>query len=171
MKNTLNSILVMGVSGSGKSHVGNFLAKTIEADFIDADDHHSSSNIAKMSRGEPLNDADRQDWLLTLSDLFGDYRRRNIPVVIGCSALKRRYRDMLRQAAPEMNILYLKGEHDILLQRLKGRQDHFFNGEKMLASQLEALEPPSSEEAAIINIRLSPKDIVESFLKHMQTIR
>lgn len=150
--------------------MGTLLAKAIEADFIDADDYHNSSNIAKMSRGEPLNDADRQDWLLTLSDLFGSYRRCNTPLVIGCSALKRRYRDILRRESPELKILYLKGERDVLLERLEDRQEHFFNGDKMLDSQLDTLEPPSSDEAVIIDIRLSPHDIVKIFLDQTKDI-
>jgi gluconokinase len=171
MKTTFGSFLVMGVSGSGKSHVGTLLAKAIEAEFIDADDYHSSSNVAKMSRGEPLNDADRQDWLVTLSDFYGRYREHNTPLVIGCSALKRRYRDILRRSAPELKVLYLKGDREVLLQRLKGRQEHFFNGEKMLDSQFDTLEPPSSDEAVIADIRLSPHDIITSFLKRIQAIK
>lgn len=168
MKTTLRSFLVMGVSGSGKSHVGTLLAKAIEADFIDADDYHNSSNIAKMSRGEPLNDADRQDWLLTLSGLFGRYRSCKTPLVIGCSALKRQYRDILRRESPELKILYLKGDRDVLMERLEGRQEHFFNGGKMLDSQLDTLEPPSRDEAVIIDIRLSPDNIVKSFLDQIR---
>ncbi|WP_424780243.1 gluconokinase, partial [Onishia taeanensis] len=99
------TLLVMGVSGSGKSHIGKLLAQTAHAEFIDADDHHSQNNITKMARGEPLNDSDRQDWLLTLSDLYRDYRAQGKDIVIGCSALKHRYRDVLRQGAPELKIL------------------------------------------------------------------
>ena len=90
-------ILVMGVSGSGKSHIGQQLAASMEATFIDGDDHHSPANVAKMASGTPLNDDDRRDWLATLAGLFAEYKARGESVVIACSGLKRRYRDRLRE--------------------------------------------------------------------------
>ena len=164
MKTSPLTLLVMGVSGSGKSHIGRLLAQAINADFIDADDHHSETSIAKMARGEPLNDSDRQGWLKTLAGLYRDYREQGKDVVIGCSALKRRYRDLLRQAAPELKILYLHGSKEVLLERLGGRSGHFFAGEHMLNSQLADLEVPEDDEAIRLDIRQSPDDIIEEFL-------
>ncbi|WP_136253186.1 gluconokinase [Onishia niordana] len=164
MKTSPLALLVMGVSGSGKSHIGRRLADTINANFIDADDHHSQTSIAKMARGEPLNDSDRQGWLLTLADLYREYREQGQDVVIGCSALKHRYRDLLRQGAPELKILYLHGSREVLLERLGARGNHFFTGEHMLASQLADLEIPEEDEATRMDIRQSPDDIVASFL-------
>ncbi|MBB3189849.1 gluconokinase [Halomonas cerina] len=164
MKDTASSILVMGVSGSGKSHIGRRLAETLDATFIDADDHHSPANIAKMARGEPLNDEDRATWLATLSGFYRDYRAQGQPLVIGCSALKRRYRDILRQGAPDLAILYLDGSRGVLLERLDTRGDHFFAGADMLDNQLATLEPPGDDEAIRLDIRKSPQDIVDEFL-------
>ncbi|MDR5867752.1 gluconokinase [Halomonas koreensis] len=164
MKDSLNSILVMGVSGSGKSHIGRRLADTLGATFIDADDHHSPANIAKMARGEPLNDEDRATWLATLADLYRDYRARGRPLVIGCSALRHRYRNILRRGAPDLAILYLAGSRDVLLERLDTREDHFFAGAPMLDSQLATLEPPGDDEAISLDIRKSPQEIVDEFL-------
>ncbi|WP_340148226.1 gluconokinase [Modicisalibacter muralis] len=167
MKTSPICILVMGVSGSGKSHIGREIARRIGATFIDADDHHSATSIAKMSRGEPLNDGDREGWLVTLSGFYQQHIERHETLVIGCSALKHRYRDLLRRGAPDLKILYLHGNRDTLLARLNTRQTHFFHGESMLDSQLRDLEPPSSEEAFRVDIRLSPSQIVERFLQRI----
>lgn len=167
MQTSPTCILVMGVSGSGKSHIGRALARKLGCHFIDGDDHHSANNIAKMARGEPLSDDDRKDWLLTLSSLYRDHHQRGEPVIIGCSALKKRYRDVLRQGAPELRILYLHGSRETLMERLMSRASHFFHGEHMLDSQLEALEVPEATEAIQIDIRCAPEEIVESCIVHL----
>lgn len=157
----------MGVSGSGKSHIGYEIAKHIGATFVDADDHHSATSIAKMSRGEPLNDGDRKGWLVTLSSFYQEHIRHHEALVISCSALKHRYRELLRRGAPDLKILYLHGNRDTLLARLNARQTHFFHGENMLDSQLRDLEPPSSTEAFRVDIRLTPSQIVDRFLQQI----
>ncbi|WP_031218267.1 gluconokinase [Halomonas sp. PBN3] len=162
-------VLVMGVSGSGKSFIGRRLAEAISAYFIDADDHHSPTSIAKMSRGEPLNDGDREGWLATLADYYRDHRQQGRSLVIGCSALKRRYRDTLRGGAPALRILYLHGSRELLLSRLRARQGHFFQGEHMLDSQLRDLEPPGNDEAFRVDIALSPDEIVSRFIERFDT--
>ncbi|MFG6179594.1 gluconokinase [Halomonas sp. THAF12] len=167
MKTTAKSILVMGVSGSGKSHIGRQLAAAMGATFIDGDDHHGPDNIAKMSRGEPLDDNDRASWLATLSDLYRDYHDQGRDLIIGCSALKRGYRDQLRQAAPDLKILYLSGSRRVLLERLESRGGHFFAGAHMLDSQLATLEVPGADEAIRMDIRQPPREIVEHFLEAM----
>lgn len=164
-------ILVMGVSGSGKSRIGHEIAKRLGAIFIDADDYHSATSIAKMSRGEPLNDGDREDWLAMLADFYRDHRQRRETLIIGCSALKHRYREMLRQGAPELSILFLQGDRETLLQRLNTRQAHFFQGELMLDSQLRDLEPPTAAEAFCVDIRLTPEQIVERFIQQLNDNR
>lgn len=164
MKTTAKSLLVMGVSGSGKSHIGRHLAASLGATFIDGDDHHGPDNIAKMSRGEPLDDDDRAAWLATLADLYRQYHDEGRDLVIGCSALKRRYRDQLREAAPDLAILYLAGSREVLLERLGSRGDHFFAGAHMLDSQLATLEAPGEDEAVLADIRRPPQAIVEDFL-------
>ncbi len=136
----------------------------MDADFIDADDHHSPLNVAKMTRGEPLGDEDRKEWLTTLSEFFRHHCLQERDVVIACSALKKRYRDVLRQGAPALKILYLRGSREVLLERLNTRGAHFFAGERMLDSQLQTLEPPDDDEAICLDVRYSPKAIVERFL-------
>ncbi|MDQ7732475.1 gluconokinase [Halomonas sp. SpR1] len=163
MKNLSQRILVMGVSGCGKSHIGQQLADTLGSTFIDGDDHHSPANVAKMASGTPLNDDDRSEWLDTLATLFAEYRAREESLVIACSGLKKRYRDRLRQGDPALQILYLEGSRELLLERLETRAGHFFKGDTMLASQLADLEPPSEEEAFTTSIALSPQEIVTQF--------
>ena len=153
----------MGVSGSGKSHIGQQLAATLGATFIDGDDHHSPANVAKMASGTPLNDDDRRDWLATLATLFAEFKARGESVVIACSGLKRRYRDRLRKGDRELRILYLEGTHELLRKRLETRAGHFFKGDNMLASQLADLEPPQVDEAVTLPISLTPAVIVERF--------
>ncbi|KAE8440259.1 MULTISPECIES: gluconokinase [Halomonadaceae] len=153
----------MGVSGSGKSHIGQQLAATLGATFIDGDDHHSPANVAKMASGTPLNDDDRRDWLATLAMLFAEFKARGESVVIACSGLKRRYRDRLRKGDSELRILYLEGTHELLRKRLETRAGHFFKGDNMLASQLADLEPPQVDEAVTLPISLTPAVIVERF--------
>ncbi|SDO17760.1 gluconokinase [Vreelandella arcis] len=168
MKNASQRILVMGVSGSGKSHIGMQLATSLGATFIDGDDHHSPANVAKMASGTPLNDDDRREWLDTLAGLFAEYRRLDRSVVIACSGLKKRYRERLRSGDPALHILYLEGSRELLQQRLETRPGHFFKGDTMLASQLADLEPPSEEEAFNASIALSPQEIVNRFVTTLQ---
>ncbi|WP_148252473.1 gluconokinase [Aidingimonas lacisalsi] len=165
MHTVTHRILVMGVSGCGKTHIGQHLAAQLEADFIDGDDYHSPSSIAKMANGQPLNDDDRHEWLQTLAGLFESYRQRDASVVIGCSALKRRYRETLRCGDPGLAILYLKGSRELLLDRLAQRSDHFFKGSGMLDSQLNDLEPPDEVKALGLDIALPPQRIVSDFLQ------
>lgn len=161
------SVLVMGVSGCGKSHVGRLLAEGIGAKFIDGDDYHSPDSVAKMSRGEPLTDNDRTDWLARLAGLFRDHRERGEALVIGCSALKRRYRDVLRGGAPTLRIIFLHGERELLLSRLNARQDHFFRGAALLDNQLQTLEPPKNDEALRLDISEAPEQLVERAMRHL----
>ncbi len=168
MKAATYRILVMGVSGSGKSHVGRLLAGRLGIDFIDGDDHHSPASVDKMANGIPLDDADRSEWLETLAGFFADYRRREASVVIACSALKRRYRDTLRGGDDGLAILFLEGDRERLRQRLGSRKEHFFRGDAMLDSQLGDLEPPGRDEAVIVDIDQPPAQIVDAFLGDLE---
>ncbi|HDL7195106.1 TPA: gluconokinase [Yersinia enterocolitica] len=143
------SIIVMGVSGSGKTTVGEAVASRIHAKFIDGDDLHPRANIQKMGSGHPLNDEDRMPWLERLSDAAYSLHHKNESGIIVCSALKRRYRDRLREGNPEMVFLYLKGSFDVIMERLKARSGHFMPTD-LLKSQFEALEEPGSEEPDVI---------------------
>jgi gluconokinase len=149
------TILVMGVSGSGKTTVGTLLAAALGTQFIDADSLHSDANRQKMAAGIPLNDADRAPWLTAVGAALarGD-------VVVACSALRRRYRDQLRSAAPDLRLVYLQGDRALLAQHLAGRH-HEFMPPELLESQLATLEPPDDDEHAIVaTIDRSPADIV-----------
>lgn len=145
-------VVLMGVSGSGKTTVGKALAGRLGWAFLDADDFHPEANVAKMSRGEPLTDEDRRPWLDAVRErleLAGDRREQ---VVLACSALKHSYRDYLRQTEPpQVRFVYLEGSEELIRQRLAKRQGHFMPP-GLLHSQFEALEPP----ADAIRIDVSP---------------
>ncbi|CFQ46151.1 gluconokinase [Yersinia bercovieri] len=144
-----HSIIVMGVSGSGKTTVGEAVARQIDAKFIDGDDLHPRANIQKMGSGHPLNDEDRMPWLERLSDAAYSLNHKNETGIIVCSALKRRYRDRLREGNQGMVFLYLKGSFDVIMERLKARSGHFMPTD-LLKSQFEALEEPGAEEPDVV---------------------
>jgi gluconokinase len=149
-------ILSMGVSGSGKTTVGQMLASELGWQFADADDYHSPSNIEKMRGGIPLTDADRAPWLASLRALCQRWVAAGSNAVLACSALKRAYREEL-SVSPEVKFVYLKGSPQLLYQRLHARTGHFMT-ERMLASQLEALEEP--DDALVVEVDRSPANIV-----------
>lgn len=157
----------MGVSGAGKSSVGALLAERMGARFIEGDDHHSSHSITKMAGGVPLTDEDRSEWLHKLSSIVGEYRHRDQPMVLACSALKEHYRDLLREGDPQLRFLFLQGRREQLLERVAQREEHFFRGEIMLDSQLRDLEAPSSDEAVVVDITLPTDVIVSAFLESL----
>ncbi len=140
-------VVVMGVSGAGKSTIGALVADALNYPFLDADSLHPLENIRKMADGIPLDDEDRWPWL----DLVGHElaTTQAAGIVVACSALKRRYRDAIRAKAPETIFLHLDGTLEVLSARLEGRSGHFMPP-KLLASQLEALEPMEGDEAAVV---------------------
>ena len=140
------AIVVMGVSGSGKSHVGASLARACGVDFVEGDDLHPPANIAKMSAGMPLDDADRQPWLAAIAAAIAAHRGQG--VVVACSALRRSYRDVLRRADPALRLLYLRVPRDELARRMRERR-HFMPP-ALLDSQLATLEEPAADEHAIV---------------------
>lgn len=139
------AILVMGVSGCGKSSVGAALALALGLPFLEGDALHPAENIARMAAGIALTDADRQGWLDSIADRLGEARRTGAGLVVACSALKRRYRDRLRAADPDLRLLYLAGSPDLIRARLAGRTGHFMPP-GLLDSQFAALEPPGPDE-------------------------
>lgn len=156
--------VVMGVSGSGKSSVGQQLALALQRPFIEGDAFHSAENIARMSAGIALSDADRAGWLSALGDEIHRARLQHGGYVLSCSALKRQYRDRLRQADPALRFAHLHGEAALLAQRMAGRSAHFMPP-SLLLSQLAALQPLEADEAGIVlDIRHSTEQLVHSIL-------
>lgn len=150
----------MGVSGCGKSSVARLLAEKLDCDFIEGDDAHPQENIDKMAVGRPLTDADRQDWLQTLKQTLQHRTQLQESVVLTCSALKRRYRDLLREADPHLFFIHLHGDYALIAQRMASRNRHFMPT-TLLESQFADLEPLQADEFGILlDIRHSLEELV-----------
>ena len=139
--------VIMGVAGAGKSEIGAAFAHALGVAFVEGDTYHSAMNIERMAAGVPLTDDDRQDWLMAIAARLRESQRAGVGVVISCSALKRRYRDLLREGAPDVRFIYLSGARTLLGARLAQRRGHFMPP-SMLDSQLAILEAPTDDEAA-----------------------
>lgn len=139
----------MGVSGAGKTAVGELLAGRLGWAHFDADDLHPESNIRKMSAGQPLTDEDRDPWLASIRTRIDRLERSDSNAIIGCSALKEKYRQQLMTDTQDTRLVYLRGSHALIERRLRRRQGHFFDTD-LLASQFEALEAPT--DAAVVDI-------------------
>lgn len=158
----------MGVSGSGKSTVGRLLAQTLRLPFQDGDELHPPDNIARMAAGVPLTDADRQVWLAAIARRLAAAGGRRDGLVVACSALKRAYRDQLRAEAPDLRLVFLQGDPALLAARLAARRDHYMPA-SMLPSQLAALEPPATEEGAIVvDVAPPPEAIVQTVCRQLR---
>ena len=144
-------IIVMGVSGSGKSTVAIALAKATAGKFLDADDFHSAANVAKMASGHPLDDADRAPWLARIRREVIDPAPTGTLTVLACSALKKAYRDQLGVGTTGVALVYLEGDHETLMKRLQHRHGHYMKAD-MLASQLATLEAPLPDEGLTLSI-------------------
>lgn len=154
-------LIVMGVSGSGKTTVGVRLAQALGAAFLEGDSLHPASNIAKMSNGIPLDDADRAPWLAAIRVRLETAARQESSLVTACSALKQKYRDFLATGLP-VTTIYLKGSESMLYQRLKQRQGHYMKAD-MLASQLATLEEP--RDAIVVDAAGTPHEITRELLR------
>jgi gluconokinase len=155
-------LVVMGVSGSGKSTVGQPLAERLGWDFEEGDDLHPRANIEKMARGEPLDDADRAPWLEAVRGWIDRELAAGRSGMIACSALKRAYRDRLSQGRPEVRFVYLRGDEPVIRERVEHRRGHFMPPE-LLHSQFETLEEPTPDERPIVvDVRQSVEDQVEA---------
>ncbi|MEM1181944.1 MAG: gluconokinase [Acidobacteriota bacterium] len=167
-------LVVMGVSGAGKTTLGKTLAKDLNWLFADADDFHPPANVMKMAAGRPLDDADREPWLQTLRQYCADVMAPPTPenpaaapaegTVLACSALKRAYRETLGLDHPGAGLIFLDGPRWVLQQRLQGRANHFMPA-SLLDSQLKTLERPEAE-ALRLDFRESPEVLVETVKQH-----
>jgi carbohydrate kinase (thermoresistant glucokinase family) len=165
--NDVSVLVVMGVSGSGKSTIASMLAQRLHWVYEDADWFHPKSNIEKMHHGEPLNDEDRWPWLQTIADWIDATRRAGGHGVVACSALKRAYRDILIGDRRDVRLVFLKGDHNLIARRIAARADHFMPS-TLLESQFAALQEPQPDERAIVvSIVPHPREIVETIVKQL----
>ena len=141
-------VIVAGVSGSGKTTVGALLAGRLGWRFADADDFHPAANVAKMRAGIPLTDADRGPWMRAIGAWMDERIARGEDAVVGCSALKRSYRDLLLAGRPAARMVFLAPDREVLARRLAARHGHFFP-EQLLGTQFDALEPPAPDERVL----------------------
>lgn len=158
------SIVVMGISGSGKTTVGRALADRLGWEFGEADDHHPAANVEKMSAGIPLDDDDRHPWLVELQDWIGERQRAGRPAVLACSALKRSYRDILRTGNEAICFVHVAVPRAVLEARLSTRTGHYMPA-SLLDSQLGALEPLEEDEGGhTLPGTEDPADVVDEIV-------
>lgn len=159
-----SALVVMGVSGSGKTTIAALLAGRLHWDFEDGDDLHPAANIAKMHAGSPLTDEDRWPWLRAVAAWIDAVRAAGRHGVIACSALKRSYRDIIIGEREDVRLVYLKGDPSLIARRLTARHGHFMPA-GLLKSQLDALEEPGPEERpVVVPIDRRPPEIVDAVL-------
>ncbi len=157
-------VVVMGVSGSGKSTVAEGLVERLGWEFAEGDDLHPPANVAKMRSGQPLDDDDRWPWLRRLADWIGEREQAGRPVVVTCSALKRSYRDLLRNGHPSVWFAHVTVDPDLLRERVAGRTGHYMPA-SLVESQLAALEPLQDDEpGAAISGGGAPAVVVDELL-------
>jgi gluconokinase len=152
-------VVVMGVTGVGKTTVGRLLAARLGAAFLDADDFHPQANVEKMRAGTPLTDDDRWPWLARLNEALREHAARGDSVVLACSALKAAYRDVLLRDLPAARLVHLRGDRALVAERLAARRGHYMNP-GLLDSQLATLEPPAN--AVEVEVGAAPGDVVAS---------
>jgi gluconokinase len=165
--NNVSAIVVMGVSGSGKSTIASMLAQRLHWVYEDADWFHPKSNIEKMHHGEPLNDEDRWPWLRAIAEWIDATRSAGGHGVVACSALKRAYRDILIGDRRDVRLVFLKGDRDLIARRIAARADHFMPS-TLLESQFAALQEPQADERPIVvTIVPHPREIVEAIVSEL----
>ncbi|MCX7370134.1 MAG: gluconokinase [Alphaproteobacteria bacterium] len=161
------AIIVMGVSGSGKSTIGALLAEALGWPFADADGFHPAANVAKMAAGRPLTDEDRWPWLDAIAAHIGASRTAGQPVVVACSALRRAYRERLRAGHGDLIFLHLAGAPEVIATRQAARQGHFMPP-SLMASQFATLEDPAAEaDAVTVSVSASPHEVVAAALEQL----
>jgi gluconokinase len=165
---TVSVIVVMGVSGSGKTTVGTLLAQRLGWPFADADAFHPPANVERMRAGIALTDEDRWPWLDAMAAWIDQARVSGKGGVVACSALKRRYRDRIIGARDDVRLVHLQGEYEIIARRMAERPHHYMPV-SLLRSQFDALEPPAPEEASLVMpVAAPPGEIVERIVASLQ---
>ncbi len=159
------AIILMGVSGCGKSRVGEELSKALNWAFYDGDDFHPQANVAKMAQGFPLNDDDRQPWLKRLHTLIVEHLDRGQSLLVACSALKAKYRNTLKGSREDVIFVYLKGSFELIFARMQQRDGHYMKAE-MLRSQFDDLEEPQNTLAVAIDQPVS--EIVGEIIENLK---
>ena len=161
------AVVIMGVSGSGKSTVAALLARTLGWQYQEGDKLHPPANVEKMSGGTPLSDADRLPWLRKIAEKIEDWRTHGQSGVVTCSALKRSYRDIVVDGRPDVRVVYLKGTSELIRQRLAKRSGHFMPP-ALLDSQFTILQEPSPDERPIVvDIGAPPEEIVAEIVRQL----
>ena len=161
------AVIVMGVSGSGKSTIGEALAKRLSWRYEDGDKFHPAGNVAKMAAGQPLTDEDRWPWLRAIADQIDRQRAAGVRSVIACSALRRVYRDILVHGRQDVRLVYLNGSQALIADRLSRRKGHFMP-QGLLTSQFTTLEPPTADEHPVtVSIAAPVKTIVDDVLRQL----
>ena len=165
-------IILMGVSGSGKTTIGHKLAEVLGWQFADGDDYHSAANKAKMHSGHPLTDEDREPWLATLAGHVRDWSQSDTKTILACSALKASYRDILTQDADRVAVVYLKADFETIAGRLNHRTGHFMNKD-LLRSQFDTLEEPeeiSKNQLPVIEVdaSLPQKQLIDEIVARLK---
>ncbi len=160
-------LVVMGVSGCGKSTIASMLAHRLHWTYEDGDWFHPQANIEKMHHGEPLDDADRWPWLHAIADWIDSTRRNANHGIVACSALKRAYRDILVGDRKDVRLVFLKGDRDLIARRIAARADHFMPP-TLLDSQFKTLEKPTADERpVVVSIVPHPREIVETIVQKL----
>ena len=163
-------VVVMGVSGSGKTTIGTLVAHELGVEFIDGDSLHPLENVQKMAAGTPLGDHDRWPWLEIVGRTLHEHGERREGLVVACSALKRVYRERIRSQAPSALFLHLDGTVEVLTRRIEGRSGHFMPA-ALLESQIETLEPLAQEEGGyVLNIDQPVADMVDDAVTRLRAL-
>ena len=161
-------VVVMGVAGVGKTTVAKLLAEALHCDFLEGDELHPPANVAKMRSGTPLSDADRLPWLQRIAEAIDAWRAADRSGVVACSALKRRYRDILIGSRQGVRLVYLEGSRELVRSRLASRTAHFMPA-ALLDSQFDDLEAPGADERPIVaNVGESPANVAASILHQLE---
>lgn len=168
---TGKSFILMGVSSTGKTSVGTEVAHRLGIKLIDGDDLHPRANIIKMGLGQPLNDEDRAPWLERIRDAAFSLEQKSEIGIIVCSALKKKYRDLIRDGNENVKFLFLYGSFELILERMKQRKGHYMKTE-MLKSQFDTLEIPQSDENDVIHISIdgSFEDVVARVIQALKPL-